>query len=264
MRPNLRCRRARTAPLVACTVVTVPDPIFAEPRLAAIYDALDPNRTDLENYLAMVEEFGAESVLDVGCGTGNLAIMLANRGCKVVAVDPAAASLAIARQKPGAEQVTWLRVDSTRLPPLDVDLAVMTGNVAQVFVTDEEWSATLTGIRTALRPGGRLVFESRDPLRRAWRDWTREVSERSTSIPGDGTVVSWVELIDVQPELVSFRWNYEFQSDGTVMTSDSTLRFRSHAALADSLRQSGFQVDEVRDAPDRPGLEFIFIAHCAE
>ena len=48
--------------------------------------------------------------------------------------------------------------------------------------------------------------------------------------------------------------------DGAVLTSDSTLRFRTRAELADSLAAAGFAVDEVRDAPDRPGREFVFIA----
>lgn len=47
----------------------------------------------------MVDEFGAHQVLDIGCGTGSLAVMLAERGCQVVAVDPADASLDVARQK---------------------------------------------------------------------------------------------------------------------------------------------------------------------
>jgi 2-polyprenyl-3-methyl-5-hydroxy-6-metoxy-1,4-benzoquinol methylase len=50
----------------------VADAIFEEPRLAEIYDELDPDRSDLDAYAAMAAEFGAESVLDVGCGTGTL------------------------------------------------------------------------------------------------------------------------------------------------------------------------------------------------
>jgi hypothetical protein len=46
-----------------------------------------------------------------------------------------------------------------------------------------------------------------------------------------------------------------------VLTSDSTLRFRERAELAASLASAGLVVDEIRDAPDRPGLEFVFIAH---
>ena len=42
----------------------MPDAVFDDPRLAAIYDALDPDRSDLDAYVAMVDEFGARSVLD--------------------------------------------------------------------------------------------------------------------------------------------------------------------------------------------------------
>ena len=83
----------------------------------------------------MAGEFGAVTVLDVGCGTGTLACLLAARGLDVVAVDPAAASLDVARRKPGAGRVRWLHADATALPPLRVDLATMTGNVAQVGQT---------------------------------------------------------------------------------------------------------------------------------
>ena len=136
----------------------------------------------------------------------------------------------------------------------------MTGNVAQVFVSDDDWSSTLDGIQAALRPGRLLIFESRDPDRQAWREWTRQDSFRRVDLPGPGIVESWVDLLDVQPERVSFRWTFAFESDGAVLTSDSTLRFRSRAELTESLRHHGFTVLVVRDAPDRPGRESAFIA----
>ena len=114
-------------------------------------------------YAALVEELGARVVLDIGCGTGTFACMLAALGVHVIGVDPAAASLNVARRKPAADQVRWLQADPTVLPPLQVDLAIMTGNVVQVFLTDDEWAATLRSVRLVLRPGGWLVFESRDP-----------------------------------------------------------------------------------------------------
>ena len=154
----------------------------------------------------------------------------------------------------------WLHGDATSLPPLQVDLATMTGNVAQVFLTDEEWAATLGGVHAALRPGGRLVFETRDPARRAWLDWTREHSFSRTDIPGVGLVQSWHELTEVSGELVSFRSFIVFEADDAALTSDSTLRFREREAIAVSLAAAGYQLDEVRDAPDRPGREFVFVA----
>jgi SAM-dependent methyltransferase len=238
----------------------VPDAIFADPRLARVYDPLDPDRSDLEVYAAMAAEFGAGSALDVGCGTGTFACMLAGRGLEVIGVDPARASLDVARAKPGADAVRWLEGDATSLPPLQVDLATMTGNVAQVFLTDTEWAATLAGVLAALRPGGRLVFETRDPARRAWLGWTRKHSFTRTDVPGAGIVQSWHELTGVTGELVCFRSFTVFEADDMVITSDSTLRFRERDAIAASLAATGYQLDEVRDAPDRPGLEFVFIA----
>jgi SAM-dependent methyltransferase len=84
---------------------------------------------------------------------------------QVVGLDPAAASREVARGKPHAEEVRWLHGDAASLPPFRVDLATMTANVAQVFRTDEEWATTVRAVREALRPGGRLVFESRRPER---------------------------------------------------------------------------------------------------
>jgi len=242
----------------------VPDAIFDDERLANIYDVLDSDRSDLDPYLALVDEFHADAVLDVGCGTGAYACLLAARGIEVVAVDPAEASLAVGRRKPGAERVEWVKGDATNLGQLKVDLVTMTGNVAQVFVADADWENTLKGVHDALRPGGHFVFETRDPERQAWRAWTPERSHRRTHIADIGVVESWVELTEEHGDLVSFRWTFVFLSDGTIISSDSTLRFRRREAITRSLTRAGFDVDEVREAPDRPGQEFVFVARRAD
>jgi SAM-dependent methyltransferase len=94
--------------LISLMLIAVQDAIFAEPRLARIYDQWEGDRVDLPHYLAIMGEFGARSVLDVGCGTGNFACLLAEHGFEVVGLDPAAASLDVARGKPGAQQVQWV------------------------------------------------------------------------------------------------------------------------------------------------------------
>jgi len=236
----------------------VVDAHYTEPRLAALYDPLDSDRPDLEVYAAMAGEFGARSVLDIGCGTGTFACLLASRGLSVTGLDPALASLDIARAKPFGDRVRWVRGTVAALPSLQVDLVTMTGNVAQVFLTDDEWLAVLAAARAALRPGGRLVFETRDPARQAWLGWDHPYAE--TVIPGVGAVRSRRDVTGVSGEFVSFLVTYVFESDGAVLTADSTLRFRGRQAVLDSLAASGFTADEIRDAPDRPGLEWVFIA----
>ena len=236
------------------------DALFEEPRLAGVYDPLDPDRRDLLAYAAMADEFGARSVLDIGCGTGSFACLLASCGVDVIGVDPAGASLDVARAKPGAGRVRWMQRTASDLPELQVDIATMTGNVAQVFLTDEEWEAALRSAHAALRPGGRLIFETRDPGVRAWREWNRAGSLARADIPGAGAVQSWTEVTDVRAGLVSFRSMFVFEVDGATLVSESTLRFRQRDEVADSLMAAGFVVDDVRDAPDRPGRELVFVA----
>ena len=238
----------------------MPDAVFATPRLAEIYDIEEGERDDLDHYLAIAAGLGARSVLDVGCGTGTLACLLADRGVDVVGVDPAAASLDIARAKPGAGRVRWLNGDATTLPELQVDLATMTANVSHVFLTDEDWSATLRGIHAALRPGGHLAFEARDPSRKPWLRWNREGTYRRLDVPGVGTVETWWDLNELDGDYVSYRRSYVFGADGATLTSDSTRRFRSRAEIEGSLRSAGYTLVDVHDAPDRPNYEWIFIA----
>lgn len=240
------------------------DAIFDHPRLAAVYDELEPDRGDLDVYAAIAAELGARRVVDLGCGTGTFAVLLAGRGIDVIGVDPAAGSLAVARTKPGAERVRWIHGDATDLPAPPADLVTMTGNVAQAIVEPADWAATLRGVWLALRPGGRLVFETRDPARRAWTEWNRAASFRLSEIDGVGAVESWVDVTDVNGPLVSFRWTWVFAADGEVLTSDSTLRFRERDEVETSLRAQGFEVADVRDAPDRPGREFVFFARRSE
>ncbi len=236
------------------------DAIFADPRLAEIYDALDGTRDDLDLYLEVVTSRQAASVLDVGCGTGTLATTLALDGYDVVGVDPATASLDVARRKLGADRVRWHQGTVETLDNVIVDVATMTANVAQVFLDDLDWLSTLRSIRRRLRPGGVIIFESRDPAACAWKRWNRSASFGRTDIGAVGGVESWVELLDVALPLVSFRWTFRFIETGDLVTSDSTLRFRERVEIETSLDQCGFDVVEVLDAPDRPGDEFVFVA----
>lgn len=238
----------------------MPDAIFAHPRLAPVYDAFDGDRDDLTAYLSIAGELGAERLVDVGCGTGCLAILLADSGRIVMGADPAGASLEVAKAKDASARITWVHGDATTLPPFDADLAVMAGNVAQVFLTDEAWARALQGIPAALRPRGYLAFETRRPEWQAWEKWATEAGPVVLDIPGIGSVEQRRKVTDVSLPFVSIRGTYTFRADGAVIVSDSTLRFRSRDEVESSLVTRGYRVLDVREAPDRPGREFVFIA----
>lgn len=236
------------------------DAEFGHPRLAAIYDRLDADRSDLDAYVHLVEELGGSRVVDVGCGTGTLALLLADRGCDVVGIDPAHASLAVARSKPGAERVTWVEAEGRALRARDQDVVTMTGNVAQAIADPDDWTSTLHAVQAALVPGGTLVLETRDPAARAWDGWTREATHRTVGLADAGEVTTWTEVLDVEWPLVRFRSTWRFALDGAVLTSTSTLRFRTADEVRADLDAAGFEVVDLREAPDRPGLELVFLA----
>lgn len=243
----------------------MPDSIFSHPRLARVYDPLDPDRSDLDMYLRYIEEFKATTVLDVGCGTGTLISKLTALGICTLGVDPAAASIDVAREKLDsdlAEFVVGTTVDVSADPRRQgqFDLATMTANVAQVFLSDDDWMATLQAIKTCLRRGGHLIFEARRPADRGWERWTKEQTHRLVELDSEGPVEEWIQVTKIDGELVSFESPTIFHRDGERIDSTSTLRFRNKEAFEQSLSAAGFIDIEVRDLSYAPGRGWLVLA----
>lgn len=99
---------------------------------------------------------GADSVLDIGCGTGELAAVLARHGHRVTGVDHDAAQLAEARRRHGGSGVRWLAADAQSLGDLPADSF---GAAVLVFVLHhlERPAAGLEAAWRVLAPGGRLL-----------------------------------------------------------------------------------------------------------
>ena len=135
----------------------------------------------------------------------------------------------------------------------------MTGNVSNVFLTQQEWLTTLSGVHAALRPGGYLVFESVDPAGQPWLNWNRETTYVRRESPDAGVFESWLEVTRVDGDLVSTRRTYVFAADGATLTSEGIRRYPPRSVIEDSLVSAGYELTDVRGAPERPGLELVFI-----
>jgi ubiquinone/menaquinone biosynthesis C-methylase UbiE len=219
--------------------MTVPN-LYGDPRLVDLYDLLNPAAADTAFYLDLAQSLGAIRVLDIGCGTGLLACALAERGHDVTGVDPSAAMLAVARSRAGGERVTWIEGEAGAARSADADFALMSGHVAQVFVDDTSWRQTLSAAYEALRPGGCLAFESRNPACEPWRAWTPEESHRRLETQTYGRVDVWHRVIDVSGECVRLATHYRFEHDGEEIVAESELRFRNQNVLKATLCEAGF------------------------
>jgi SAM-dependent methyltransferase len=143
---------------------------YLDGRLARQYHYGEGQRDDIDFMVDLADELNAETIIDYGCGTGQLAVALARRGRRVIGVDPAKAMLDLAQNREGAELVDWVWGDISALEARDLDLAVMTGNIPSNLRTDEAWQKLLVGLHGALRADGRLAFGSWNPDA-LWEKW---------------------------------------------------------------------------------------------
>jgi SAM-dependent methyltransferase len=250
-------------PCAPCQPGLVADFQFSDARLAALYDAFCPwdSRDDFRFYLPMV--MSARAVLDVGCGTGALlhAARQSGHAGRLCGLDPAAGMLAQARQRTDIE---WVQGDlaSAAWPP-EFDLVIMTGHAFQVLVTDDELRASLTAARSALASDGCFVFETRNPLARAWQNWTphHAVRVRVRAADDTGAVVQMAHEVQAVSDgvlagdgTVSFATTYTSPAWDRPQVSHSTLRFLGPGALAGFLSAAGLAVEQQFGDWDRQPL----------
>lgn len=223
--------------------MTTIDPVFARPELAELYDLFNPWMACDDFYKARAVASGGP-VLDLGCGTGMLACAIALEGIDVVGADPAEGMLRVARSRPGAERMTWVR---TTGQDLDVNrrfaFAYMTGHAFQAVLTDEDTVALFRAVGRHLRSDGRFVVETRNPTMRAWEAWAPEVEVV------DNPVFGRVEethnaVLNPKTGLVEIDTRYRFLDTGEIRTGGSKLRFIDRDRLARLIEAAGLSVVE--------------------
>jgi protein-L-isoaspartate O-methyltransferase len=99
-----------------------------------------------------------DRVLDLGCGTGNAALLAAERGASVTGVDPAERLLAIARKLAAIRNVpaTFIRGDAAAIPLPDAAIDIALSVFGVIFAPDAPVAAAeLARVTT---PGGRIAI----------------------------------------------------------------------------------------------------------
>jgi SAM-dependent methyltransferase len=219
----------------------IDDRLYIDPELVQFYDLENDGGPDLDYCIAFAE--GALSVLDLGCGTGQVAVAVAS-GRDVTGVDPAGAMLDVARKRPGGESVTWVEADARHVRlGKKFDLVLLTGHAFQVFLTAEDQRAVLATIAAHLAPEGRFIFDSRNPAAREWLEWVPEKSQRTVDHPRLGAVQSWNDAAwDEAAGVVTYDTFYE-AANGQRFHAESKIAFPEKDKLAGMLDEAGLAVD---------------------
>lgn len=218
------------------------DRLYTDAALARFYD-LDNGWTEDREFCLKLAR-GCRSVLDLGCGTGALALRVADAGAAVVAVDPARAMLDVARAKPGAGRVRWVETDARGLDlGQRFDLIVMTGHAFQVFLTYADRAACLAGIARHLAPEGHFIFDMRNPARREWEEWRPAQSRRQFDDPVLGAVDAWNDVSwDEGAQVVTYETVYEAPGS-KLFRAASRIGFADRARLEALILAAGLVVE---------------------
>ncbi len=151
------------------------------------------------------------SVLDAGCGTGDTALFLAERGCKVTGIDFLDVPIQRAKQKAAERGVpaTLLVKDAMTLKDWTERFdAVIDSGLFHVF-SDDDRRRYVDGLATVLKPGGRLFlmcFSDQEPGEQG----PRRVSKKELhSAFAEGWSIESVEAvqIEVRPDLKDFAFS---------------------------------------------------------
>lgn len=221
--------------------------MFSDADAAALYDLLNPwdpdQRPEDAFYFPLV--MNAESVLDVGCGTGSMLHLARKRGHdgRLVGLDPDHAALERARRRADIEWINGTAMEAER--GANFELATMVGHAFQNLITDQDVRASLAGICAALRPGGRFAFETRHPQARAWEGWSSSNPDDVAKVVDESgrALRYWHGVDSIAGDVVSISGTLT-ELDGTVLRGfTEDLRFLDVATLNGFLAEAGFEIE---------------------
>lgn len=111
-------------------------------------------QNQLDVYLELADRYGAQTILDVGCAQGTLALLLAERGKRVTAVDIRPAFLEYARSRWEKGDVTFVEANLMDAPDLGTFDLVFANQIIEHLVYPADFLRT---VARYVRPGGVLV-----------------------------------------------------------------------------------------------------------
>ena len=239
---------------------------FTDDDVAALYDQMYPWRPEPGTSDAFYTEaaLAAHSVLDVGCGTGQMLHRLRDDGHtgRLAGIDPDAAALRRARRRADLG-IEWIEGTAADIPwTREFELATMASNAFQCLIEDDEVRRSLAAVRGALADGGRFLFETRHPQARAWEQWAGAAPSR-TEYQGHALLQSW-EIESVIDGVVTMTETTS-EADGTTLhVGRGKLRFADLPTLLSWLADAGFLVEaqhgDFSGGPITPASRSIIIS----
>ena len=213
-------------------------------------------RGDTKFYRDLAGRSGGE-VLEIGVGTGRVALRLAEAGLQVTGLDASSAMLGIAAEKAAAAGLTErLHLEQADMRAFDLSprrfgLAIVPYRAFQLLLTSDDQVAALAAFRRHLRPDGTLALHLFDPDLRFLVPGSKAPIglqhgvDRQTGRRVEGTLET--ALFDHVMQVRRYFWRYRaFEPDGSTAeeeTLELSLRWTFRWEMRYLLRLAGFVVE---------------------
>lgn len=251
-----------------------------------LYDGAVPDWAgEIDFYRAMTIEVKnhGESILEVGCGTGRVALQLAQEGIPIVGMDLSPSMLALARQKSqGLSNVRWVVGDMQTFELGEhFGLILIPGHSFQFMLTPADQIACLTCIRQHLTSGGKLVIHvNHDDL--GWLGGLIQGQGTGFELKGEyrqtsmkGSIRAWTAWsYEAATQTASAIDAWEFiGEDGMVMERKESIPKRLHCffpiEMEHLLARAGFELEALYGDFFRKELqdtspEMIWVVHAGQ
>lgn len=195
-------------------------------------------------------------VLELGCGTGRIAVPLARAGVSLVGVDRSGPMLARAarrarslpRLRAGRRRLTLTRADIRSLPFASgsFEMVLAPYGVLQSLLHDRDLASTLESVSRVLKPGGLFGIDLVPDVPN-WREYANRVRMKGRA--AGGAHLTLIESVrqDRRRRLTIFEQSY-IERRGTMLTEhrfDLTFRTLPVATMTRRLERAGFAVETI-------------------
>ena len=200
-----------------------------------VYDVLNlliPYQELLETICDELEIKPGEKILEVGCGTGNLALKIKERGAEVIGLDNCKEVLDIYRKKdPNAKVI--LADLREKLPFPDNYFDKIASNNTLYIIQKEKQLATLKELYRILKPGEKIVLAN---LKKGWKSGKIYIRGVKDNLKKEGVYSTFLKIIKlIVPTLKVFYYNYFIKKESQYYFCD----FNKQKKL---LKQVGFKM----------------------
>lgn len=224
-------------------------------------------------YRTQVQRYGGP-VLELACGSGRIAIPLAQEGVTVCGLDQSAEMLALAEAKSRqcSSEVLWIRSDmrTFSLHRQFRLILVATNSLSHVF-SREDVEACFRSVQRHLAPGGRFIVDVFNPalgmlLRRPGE--RTPVCEYCDSDSGQIINVTSTTSYDSAAQIKHETWYFRRQDSGEEESAPLNLRMFFPKELDALLHYNGFRIEEKYGSYDRTpfndaSLKQLIVCQCA-